>query len=395
MSGLADIQAMKALKLAKQNRQDKRTYGSRIVALGDSITIGNADLVNQAFGDNSYFQQLIVRSNGMIRYVYNAGIAGERTDQMLARIQADVISKKPDMCIILGGTNDVSQSIPIATTRSNIEKMITILLDNNILPVLCKLTPRNGTTYDLGTSTVNLNVVDLARKYKLPLIDFYSAVTTNTGDFISNPAYTTDGTHPTAIAAKQMAIKAWNTLSPYVSGFAEFLPTDNLDPNNLLGNGCFVVDTNADGVPDNWAMYGSGTNVTPSLVSDSSVIGNWFRLTAGTGNSGTKFTQSTAINAGTAFSVGDKLALTCKLRTSGVESGAMSYSVFLALNGTTIKPLTGWSTDISNGQVYYEFIVPSGTTSFNIQVYINGGVGTLDFAQMAVINLTKLGLSQY
>lgn len=391
---LADIQSMKALKIANQNRQDKRTYGSRIVALGDSITIGNVDLANQAFGDNSWFQQLIVRSNGMLRYIYNAGISGQRTDQMLARIQTDVISKKPDMCIILGGTNDVSQSIPIATTRANIETMITTLLQNNILPVLCKIPPRNGTAYDSGTSLINLNVVDLARKYKLPLIDFYSVVTTNTGDYISSPAYTLDGTHPTAIAAKQMAIEALDTISPYVNGFTEHLPSDNLDPNNLLGNGCFVNDSNADGMPDNWGMYGAITNVTKSLIADSSAIGNWYRMVAN--SSATTFTQSSAINATNNFSIGDKLALTCKLRTSGVEAGSMGYSIYIVFagNNLTIKPLSGWATDI-NGQVYYEFTVPSGVTAINIQVYINQGVGTLDIAQMGLINLTKLGLSQY
>lgn len=392
---LADIQAMKALKIANLNRQDKRTYGSRIVALGDSITIGAVDIPNQSFADNSWYQQFLVRSKGMARYVYNAGIAGQRTDQMLARIQTDVIAKKTDMCVILGGTNDVSQSIPITTTRANIESMITTLLTNNILPVLCKIPPRNGTTYDSGTSLVNLNVVDLARKYKLPLIDFYSVVTTNIGDYISSPVYTTDGTHPTAIATKQMAIKALNTLSPYINGFVDHLPSDNLDPNNLAPNGCFVTDSNADGLPDSWGLYGSGTNVTSSLISDSNTIGNWLRLTAGTGNSGSKFVQLNNVNVGTAFSVGDKLAIVGKVRVTA-EAGSMSYSLFVPCNdaSVTIKPMSGWSTDI-DGQVYTEFIVPSGTTSINIQAYINSGVGTLDIAQMGLINLTKLGLSQY
>ena len=71
----------------------------KIVALGDSIT--------RCFGVDPWTDTVTAKS----RYkIINKGIGGETLKQMNNRLQRDVISLKPDVAIILGGTNDAFYS---------------------------------------------------------------------------------------------------------------------------------------------------------------------------------------------------------------------------------------------------------------------------------------------
>ena len=69
----------------------------------------------------------------------NVGIAGQRTDEMLARFQKDVIDCHPDTCIILAGQNDILQGRQIQDVIRNIRTMVTLCRKNDIWPVLVYL----------------------------------------------------------------------------------------------------------------------------------------------------------------------------------------------------------------------------------------------------------------
>ena len=69
----------------------------------------------------------------------NAGIAGQRTDEMLARFQTDVVDHHPDICIILAGQNDILQGRPIQDTIRNIRTMVSLCKKNKIWPLLVYL----------------------------------------------------------------------------------------------------------------------------------------------------------------------------------------------------------------------------------------------------------------
>lgn len=60
--------------------------------------------------------------------VYNAGVNGNNTTNLLARLQKDVFSKKPELVILLVGTNDMlhtEKSVPIAQYEKNYQELIT------------------------------------------------------------------------------------------------------------------------------------------------------------------------------------------------------------------------------------------------------------------------------
>ena len=74
--------------------------GDRLVALGDSIT--------QAGGYLDFIRKVLDKHYPALKVeVVNAGISGHKSTDMLARLKADVIDKKPTVVTISCGVNDV------------------------------------------------------------------------------------------------------------------------------------------------------------------------------------------------------------------------------------------------------------------------------------------------
>jgi len=74
--------------------------GDRIVALGDSIT--------QAGGYLDLMRKVLAKHHPELKVeVLNAGISGHKSPDMLARLERDVLSKKPTIVTVSCGINDV------------------------------------------------------------------------------------------------------------------------------------------------------------------------------------------------------------------------------------------------------------------------------------------------
>jgi lysophospholipase L1-like esterase len=74
----------------------------------------------------------------------NRGIAGQTTPQMLVRFHQDVVSLKPKVVVIQGGSNDlagVSGPATEMTIGENFKSMVTIAKANGIRVVLASVTP--------------------------------------------------------------------------------------------------------------------------------------------------------------------------------------------------------------------------------------------------------------
>lgn len=77
--------------------------GEKIAFLGDSITAGG-------WGNPAGYVRLVIaglEANGIKAEPVPAGISGHKSDQMLARLDKDVLSKKPQWMTLSCGVNDV------------------------------------------------------------------------------------------------------------------------------------------------------------------------------------------------------------------------------------------------------------------------------------------------
>jgi lysophospholipase L1-like esterase len=101
----------------------------RIVALGDSTTAGTPGFLSpveappDGRGDvtSQYAYWLMKRHPEW--EVLNSGVNGERTDQIAARFERDVIRVKPRAVVIIAGVNDIYQGRSVDHVTSELRKM--------------------------------------------------------------------------------------------------------------------------------------------------------------------------------------------------------------------------------------------------------------------------------
>ncbi|MBS0618064.1 MAG: GDSL family lipase [Spirochaetes bacterium] len=98
----------------------------RIVALGDSITWG--------YPNGKSWTELAAADTGMT--IINRGVNGETLEEMYYRMNEDVVAENPDVCIIMGGTNDVFYGNDPQTMMNIIEQMADDLRKAHIVPVI-------------------------------------------------------------------------------------------------------------------------------------------------------------------------------------------------------------------------------------------------------------------
>ena len=96
--------------------------GQKIAFMGDSITEAGA-------GPKGYVSLVIsgLQANGVKATAIPAGISGHKSNQMLERLDRDVLSKKPDWMTLSCGVNDVwhgANGVPLDQYKVNITKIV-------------------------------------------------------------------------------------------------------------------------------------------------------------------------------------------------------------------------------------------------------------------------------
>ena len=97
--------------------------GETIAFLGDSITQGGAG------HPGGYVQRVIsgLEANDIKAKMIGAGIGGHKSNQMLERLERDVLSKKPEWMTLSCGVNDVwhgANGVPLDAYEKNITEIV-------------------------------------------------------------------------------------------------------------------------------------------------------------------------------------------------------------------------------------------------------------------------------
>ncbi|MEW8957315.1 GDSL-type esterase/lipase family protein [Clostridium sp.] len=101
----------------------------KIVCIGDSLTYG--------FGVSKNHSWLYLLENRFPKNLWiNKGINGDTTIGMINRFYEDVIDEKPNVVIIMGGSNDFLSHKNVEATLDNIKIMVEDSLANNITPIV-------------------------------------------------------------------------------------------------------------------------------------------------------------------------------------------------------------------------------------------------------------------
>lgn len=197
----------------------------KIIFFGDSISDAGRNMLDESDLGTGY----VKIAAGKLRLLYpdkefevlNRGVGGDRTEQLLARIQKDVVAEAPDVVILEVGINDVWHRFLIGVDvteeefRANYGELVRILKDTGARLILLQ-------PYALkigGMSRVrpyldrfNDIIDDIAAAEKLPLIrmdEIFNGVTQD----IAPEQFSVDGVHPTHRGCRYIADRVVKELS--------------------------------------------------------------------------------------------------------------------------------------------------------------------------------------
>lgn len=368
--------------------------GAIVNAIGDSIAPAWNGPDNPQNGsglpsDVLWWAHLL--SNSRIIQGRCDGIGGTRADHMAARIDS-AAGSGGHWCMIQTGTNDASAGAAPSVWAGYIRQMCSVILGRGQTPILTTPVPRGVTADRLLMDRYRHWLISYAATNGYPIVDFYT--------LLANPLTGTykaiydsgDGTHPNSLAKQAMGQLIADALTPLLPNFTPTLSAVNDTANgcNLVPNGLFVTDTNADGVPDSWAK--TGGTATVSLITDTAVIGQALRLTDTT-SSGT-----TTVKAGpTALTGlgGHRVAFTGMIK---VVAASAFCNLTVLMTGTpapvTLRALTTWSGATTPGwqRFYVEGNVPATPSTFSVIFDTSGGTSIdVQCAQLGLYDLTAQG----
>jgi lysophospholipase L1-like esterase len=187
----------------------------RFVVLGDSLSAWAFDPGSRIHSADGVWPSLLAAQDPLLSLANNAGVPGNTTGQMLARLQRDVLDYDPDILFVLGGTNDVGQNVSEGTVIDNIRTIVQRAQDEDITVVLMTMPPTNGQYQCLRELKRQLNVdlADLARSEGVLLVDVDAALSTPRGDLA--PDYAAfDGLHLTRDGERAVADAVYRALRP-------------------------------------------------------------------------------------------------------------------------------------------------------------------------------------
>ena len=157
-----------------------------LAAFGDSLTAGYGVTLEESYPS---LLEARLKEEGINVTILNMGVSGETSAAGKDRT-GFVLDQKPDIILLGLGANDMLRSLPVASTRENLEKIIQDLQGSGVKIVLLgmKSTVTNGLSYKREFDQI---YEDLAKKYSLPLVPFFLEDVA-----LVSELNTSDGIHP-------------------------------------------------------------------------------------------------------------------------------------------------------------------------------------------------------
>ncbi len=174
-----------------------------IVAFGDSLTAGFGADTGKSYPD--FLQQELDKRHLPYRVV-NAGISGETTTDALERLPS-ITAQKPAVVIVEFGGNDGLRGLPIATTRSNLDQIVSVLKASGTQVLLAGMTlpPNYGPDYIASFQRI---YSDLSAQHHVALMPFLLDGVAGTSRMQR------DGLHATADGNRIVAGNVFRSLAP-------------------------------------------------------------------------------------------------------------------------------------------------------------------------------------
>jgi len=172
--------------------------GSRVLALGDSLTAGAGVAPEEAWPD------LLAQQTGWV--VINGGVSGDTSGGGLRRLPALLEQHNPALVLVALGGNDMLRHVPQEETIANLGQILAMIKAHGAKPVLLA-TPKPSVA---GAVFQNLSAPDfygrVADEQQVQMIENAIA------DVLSNPQMKGDPLHPNSAGHAQLSQKIFDAL---------------------------------------------------------------------------------------------------------------------------------------------------------------------------------------
>ncbi|MBO1582726.1 GDSL-type esterase/lipase family protein, partial [Bacillus sp. XF8] len=276
-----------------------------IVLFGDSITEQNS-IITSTYAYNyskGFFSWANVLLGSPFNVLNNAGIGGNRTDQMIARIDKDVLQYKPQYCFFMGGVNDISANITYEDLIANLENIYKILTQNNIVIITSTITPSHYHTtaaQKLIKDKTNAWIRNYAINNPNVILVDMAKTLINAADASLVPGLSSDGTHPVQTGAILMGTEVYNVLKNFIKPIP-MLGISNTDA-TILNQNPMMLGDNA-GVATGWTFPTNAGLTYSKEVRKAPEVGEWQKIVS-TAN-GNFVANGNSVTTG--FAVGDSV----------------------------------------------------------------------------------------
>ena len=138
--------------------------------------------------------------------ILNRGVNGERSDQIAARFDRDVLSQAPDAVVMIAGVNDVYQGRSAAHVTEQLDAMYRRALDHGLMVVAGTIVPYNTATPAQNAAMREINAWIAKRTKAAEKIRFVDtrAATASASD-PDKLSGSPDGLHPDRDGYRRMA----------------------------------------------------------------------------------------------------------------------------------------------------------------------------------------------
>ncbi len=184
------------------------------VALGDSLSVWAFPPHSARPSATGAWPGLLAALDTNLTLLHDAGVPGNTTSQMLARLRRDVFAYHPDMLFVLGGTNDVGDGYAVSTTIADLRKIVEAARAQGIEVVLLTIPPNNAIRCSrlARLRATNAAIIALGRAEGVTVVDVYSALV-SAGGRLPAAYVAADGLHLSLLGEKVVAATVYARLT--------------------------------------------------------------------------------------------------------------------------------------------------------------------------------------
>lgn len=184
-----------------------------IVAFGDSLTVGyQIPSAENPRGLSTPYADFLSEILGPSAEIAVRGIVGELTGEMALRLQEDVLTRRPDYAIILGGTNDLGWGARPEEVARNLVLIYERCRAAGVTPVAVTVPSTRG--FDDGIPPrviLNRLILDYCRSKPQSVVDLFSA-TVEPETLRLADRYSNDGLHLSTAGYRLLAENLYKTV---------------------------------------------------------------------------------------------------------------------------------------------------------------------------------------